>query len=122
MKYPLQDDKTKMLKVNKLMISKFRNPDADVTGDPAIPTPEEFIKFVLDQLISNQDTPEKIDAHWRPQHYCCPFCLLNFSVYSFIEDSVEDSLYFFQKSGLQSKLDPHSQQNVRNKTNSSEKR
>ena len=111
-----------MLKVNKLMISKFRHPGAVVTGAPEIPSPEEFIKFVLDQLKTNQHSPENIDAHWRPQHYCCPFCLLNFSVYSFMEDSHEDSLYFFHKSGLESRLNPLYQKNVRNRTHSSEKR
>ena len=104
-----------------MIISKFRSPDA-LEKATNIPIPEEFIKFVLDQLKTNQDTPEKIDAHWRPQHYCCPFCLLNFSVYSFIEDSYEDSLYFFHKSGLQSKLDPHLRQNRQNNTHYSDKR
>jgi len=65
-------------------------------GKDEVITPTEFIRFVLSELRRG----DKLDPHWRPQHQCCPFCLLQFSVYSFLEEKKEDFRYFFEKSGL----------------------
>ena len=45
-----------------------------------------------------------MDAHWRPQHLSCPFCLLQFSVYARVEDMAEDTTYFFLKAGLKDRF------------------
>ena len=83
------------------------------------------IRFVLDDVKYNGI--ENQNNHWQPLHKMCPFCLLDFryvvellmhhtrnccivffvacSIYSLIEENDEDSLYFFTKSGLGSKVD-----------------
>ena len=83
-------------------------------------------RFVLDDVKNNGI--ENQNNHWQPLHKMCPFCLLDFryvellmhyiqgfvalsfdlvacSIYSLIEENDEDSLYFFTKSGLGSKVD-----------------
>ena len=61
----------------RLIIEKYRaRPNS---GDPARPSPEEVVRYVLDRLRLNK---RQTDPHWRPQHLQCPFCLLNFSIYS----------------------------------------
>ena len=61
----------------RLIIEKYRaRPNS---GDPVRPSPEEVVRYVLDRLRLNK---RQTDPHWRPQHLQCPFCLLNFSIYS----------------------------------------
>ena len=77
--------------------------------------------YVCSYVVDNLKRKRDVDAHWRPQHQCCPVCLLNFrlemnmehlifdncqffSIYAKMEELTEDSLYFFIKSGLLSRL------------------
>ena len=45
-----------------------------------------------------------MDQHWRPQAYACPFCLLDFSVYSRLEELDQDALYFFTHANLTNRV------------------
>lgn len=61
-----------------------------MVADEDTPTPAEFIeydnfelnnifnamiiRYVLHELRFKTD----VNAHWRPQHRCCPVCLLEF--------------------------------------------
>ena len=56
-------------------------------------------------LADLQENPQSVDQHWRPQHRDCPFCLLNFTIYSKMEELDQDSLFFMKHSNLSSKLD-----------------
>ena len=72
--------------------------------------PQEFIQFVLEQL---KTLPlNELDVHWRPQYSMCPYCLLNFSVYSLLEENDKDSYYFFKKAGLLEKVNVTLKKNV----------
>ena len=47
----------------KLIIEKYRkHPNS---GDQVHPSPEEFIRYILDRLRSNR---RQTDPHWRPQY------------------------------------------------------
>ena len=47
----------------KMIIERYR--DRPNTGDQVHPTPEEFIRYILDRLRANR---RQTDPHWRPQH------------------------------------------------------
>ena len=47
----------------KMIIENYR--DRPNTGDQVHPTPEEFIRYILDRLRANR---RQTDPHWRPQH------------------------------------------------------
>ena len=47
----------------KMIIERYR--DRPNTGDQVHPSPEEFIRYILDRLRANR---RQTDPHWRPQH------------------------------------------------------
>jgi len=87
-------------KIIAKIIQNFRKNETDGQADQ--PTPSEYLRYVLDNL--KKAGAQNVDQHWRPQYLSCPFCLLQFSVYAHMEDLNEDSLYFFYKSGLLSRV------------------
>ena len=64
-------------------------------------SPKTFIKYVLDENKIHQDV-FKVNEHWRPQAYTCPFCSFNYTVYGKFESLHEDSAYILQKTNLTS--------------------
>ena len=99
----------------KNIISTYREEDEE--GSLEYASPEEFLKSVLHELKTKP--PHKVDPHWRPLHASCPFCLLNFTVYSNLEDNYEDSVYFFQRSGHLEKVEIGYERNVHSRSNDS---
>ena len=82
------------------IISKFR---IDKNDKNTTVQPEEFTQFILEQL---RTVPaDKLNVHWAPQYTMCPYCLLNFTVYSFLPENTEDAIYFFKKAGLLDKVE-----------------
>ena len=63
-----------------------------------------------------------LDPHWRPQYLGCPFCLLDFSVYARMEELDQDSLYFFSKSNLTSRVNYKQKLNSAHAASSTEKK
>ena len=63
-------------------------------------SPDEFVHYVADTLKEERN----IDQHWKHQHFFCPFCSLNFTVYAKVEEMQEDSAYFWLKSNLTDKV------------------
>ena len=61
----------------------------------------DMFRYVLDDLRTD---PETANGHWRPQHMSCPFCLLGFNVYARMEELDQDSLYFFSKANLTTRV------------------
>lgn len=88
---------------NPSVIAQYRENPTD--GPPDYPSPSEFIRFVLDDLKSGDDNVPQQYLHWRPQYTVCPFCALNFRIYSHLEENDEDTIYFYTKSGLSSVID-----------------
>jgi len=82
------------------------------------PTPNEFLRFVLDDLKSKG---ADVDQHWRQQHLSCPFCLLEFSVYARMEELDQDSLYFFSTANLTTSIDYKEKLNSAHAASSTEK-
>ncbi len=62
-------------------------------------SPELFVKFVIDENKNAQDL-NKVNEHWRPQSFVCPFCLFPYNVYGRFETSAEDTAYILLKSNL----------------------
>ena len=81
--------------------------------------PEEFVQFVLERLRTNPSDDAELDKHLTPQHQMCPLCMLNFTVYSLLEENSEDSVYFFQKAGLLNEIDLSLKKNVHGGSKSS---
>jgi len=94
-------EKKNWKKMIKHLIGEYRQ---TAEGGPRdYPTPSEYIRFILDSLKKEYYKGTKYPAtfdHWRPQHKLCPFCLINFRIYSRLEENDEDALYFFTKAGL----------------------
>ena len=88
-----------LIQIIEEMKSMFRGKNND---DVSYVTPEEFLMYVLHDLKTKPF--DQINVHWRPQYSSCPFCMLNFSVYSELEENYEDSIYFFHKSGNMKKV------------------
>ena len=64
---------------------------------------------------------EGVDQHWRPQHFSCPFCLLEFTVYARMEELDQDSLYFFSTANLTTSVDYKEKLNSAHAASSTEK-
>ena len=64
-----------------------------------IPTPSQFVKYVIDSFEKSQGNLYSVNEHWRPQSACCPLCAFNYSVYGKYEDLYEDTAYIIIKSG-----------------------
>lgn len=99
------------------IIQNFRGKGEEGPEDQ--PTPNEFLRFVLDDLHKNQHA---VDQHWRPQHLSCPFCFLEFSVYARMEELDQDSVYFFSQSHLTSRVDYKQKLNSAHAASSTEKK
>jgi len=84
----------------KQIIEKYRS--RPNKGDQVHPSPEEFIRYILDRLKFNR---RQTDPHWRPQHLQCPYCLVDFTIYSKMEELEEDTIYFTAKSNLTDRLE-----------------
>ena len=56
----------------------------------AIPTPLQFVKYLLSEAKS-RGGPGKINLHFRPQHYLCPFCELDFDIIAKVETYQRDT-------------------------------
>jgi hypothetical protein len=49
---------------------------------------------------------EETNPHWLPQYKSCPFCSVNFTVYSKMEEMREDTAYVMYKAKLFGKILP----------------
>ena len=87
---------------------------------------------IVSSVVQDLKKGVQVDPHWRPQYLQCPFCSHNFrcycealfifllfqviisSVYSYIEENQEDTLYFFTKADLLSRLNLEGDEGMRN--------
>ena len=83
-----------------------------------MPLTLDCFRYILDDIKTNS---AGANFHWRPQYLCCPFCLLNFTVYSRIEDLDQDAFYFFNNSGLSDRVDLETQINQSQNASTGEK-
>jgi hypothetical protein len=49
---------------------------------------------------------DETNPHWLPQYKSCPFCSVNFTVYSKMEEMREDTAYVMYKAKLFGKILP----------------
>jgi hypothetical protein len=59
--------------------------------------------YVLESLTYDGDNA---NPHWLPQFESCPFCSVNFTVYSKMEEMGEDTAYVMHKAKLFGKILP----------------
>ena len=93
---------------NELLIVSFRTEWRHLTKynffQLIIFSPEEFLLYVLECLMNDD---EDTNPHWLPQYKSCPFCLVNFTVYSKMEEMHEDTAYVMYKAKLFGKILPN---------------
>ena len=66
-------------------------------------SPEEFIKYILDNLRKEG----YINPHWKPQTYSCPFCGMDFKIIGKLEELVQDTFYILSIADLHELIDPN---------------
>jgi len=49
---------------------------------------------------------DQADNHWLQQSKSCPFCAVNFTVYSKMEELAEDTAFIILKGNLIGKISP----------------
>jgi len=85
--------------INRNAVEKYRDDSVNTNSRHA--SPSQFIHFILDDFISEQNgVTLNHRGHWKPQHLSCPFCGLEFTVYARLEELDQDKAYFFQRANL----------------------
>ena len=58
---------------------------------------------LIDHILRSSPTDQEVDLHLQPQFSMCPFCAVNFTVYSRVEQLAEDEEYVFRRSKIPEK-------------------
>ncbi|XP_075699617.1 carbohydrate sulfotransferase 8-like [Rhinoderma darwinii] len=71
---------SEVVKSIKFKVRERQNFEGDLTF-------EEFVRFIL------QQDPKKMDIHWKPMHYICDPCNIQYDIYGKLETMELDAAY-----------------------------